>query len=106
MSAISDLKITVLRRFHPDEVFEEYPVEKQDWMDRCGWFEDGQEIKVKHLEVPEGFCSGAWTAIYPHIRMLAFGGNMPGTEEGIAVGCCNDGLRPVIFKIERVQDEP
>jgi uncharacterized repeat protein (TIGR04076 family) len=104
MSDILVLKITVLRRFHPDEVFEEYPIKKQDWMAQCGWFEDGQEIEVEKLKVPEGFCSGAWTAIYPHLRMLAFGGNMPVTEDGIAIGCCNDGLRPVVFKIERVPD--
>ena len=100
---ISDLKITVLKRFHPDEVFgDDYPIEKLDWMGRCHMLGDGQEFTVHEVEMPEGFCSGAWTAIYPHIRMLAFGGNMPGTEEGIALGSCNDGLRPVVFKIDRV----
>ncbi len=64
--------------------------------------EEGQEFLVHEVEKPEGFCSGAWTAIYPHVRMLAFGGNMPGTEEGIALGACNDGLRPVVFNIERI----
>ena len=99
---ISDLIITVLRRFHPDDVFgEDYPIKKLDWMRQCHVVEDGQEFIVHEMEMPEGFCSGAWTAIYPHLRMLAFGGNMPGTEEGIALGSCNDGLRPVVFKIER-----
>jgi uncharacterized repeat protein (TIGR04076 family) len=93
----------VLRRFHPDEVFgDNYPIEKLDCMGKCYMLEDGQEFTVHEVEMPEGFCSGACTAIYPHIRMLAFGGNMPGTEEGLALGSCNDGLRPVVFKIERV----
>ena len=101
---ISDLKITVLRRFHPDEVFDDdYPIEKQEWMGVCHMLEDGQEFIVKKGEIPEGFCSGAWVAIYPHVRMLIMGGNMPGTEEGIALGSCNDGLRPVVFKIERIK---
>ena len=101
---ISDLKITVLRRFHPDEVFgDDYPIEKQEWMGACHVLEDGQEFIVKEGEMPEGFCSGAWVAIYSHIRMLTMGGNMPGTKEGIALGSCNDGLRPVVFKIERIR---
>jgi len=93
---ISDLKITVLRRFHPDDVFgEDYPIKKLDWMSQCHVVEDGQEFIVHEMEMPEGFCSGAWT------RARAFGGNMLGTEKGIALGSCNDGLRPVVFKIER-----
>jgi uncharacterized repeat protein (TIGR04076 family) len=101
---ISNLKITVLKRFHPDEVFgDDYPVEKQEWMGACQILEDGQEFIVKEGEMPEGFCSGAWVAIYPHVRMLTMGGNMPGTKKGIALGSCNDGLRPVVFKIERIK---
>jgi uncharacterized repeat protein (TIGR04076 family) len=100
---VSDLKITVLRVFHPDEVFEdEYPIEKKDWMSSCYIHEKGQEYLVRDGEMPEGFCSGAWVAIYPHVRLLMMDGNMPGTKPGIALGSCNDGLRPVIFKIERM----
>ncbi len=69
---ISDLKITVLRRFHPDDVFgEDYPIKKLDWMRQCHVVEDGQEFIVHEMEMPEGFCSGAWTAIYPHLRARA-----------------------------------
>jgi uncharacterized repeat protein (TIGR04076 family) len=62
----------------------------------------GQEFIVLDGEKPDGFCSSAWVAIYPHVRLLLMGGNMPGTEEGLALGSCNDGLRPVVFKIERI----
>ena len=100
---IPDLRITVLRAFHPDEVFgDEYPIEKQEWMGPCYMHTVGQEFIVHEGEIPEGFCSGAWVAIYPHLRMLLMGGNMPGTEPGIALGSCNDGLRPVVFKLERI----
>ena len=59
---ISDLRIIVLMRFHPDEVFGEfYPIEKQDWMGKCYMLEDGQEFITHEMEMPEGFCSGAWT---------------------------------------------
>lgn len=100
---IPDLRITVLRMFHPDEVFGDgYPIEKQDWMGPCNIHYEGQEYIVHDGEMPEGFCSGAWVAIYPHIRMLTMGGNMPGDDQGITLGSCNDGLRPVIYKIQRV----
>jgi uncharacterized repeat protein (TIGR04076 family) len=99
---IPDFRITVLRRFHPDEVFgESYPIEKQDWMNKCDMLENGQEFIVHEMEMPEGFCSGAWTTSYPHLRMLAFRGNMSGTEEGLAFVSCNDGLSPVLLKIVR-----
>ena len=53
---ISDLKITVLRRFHPDDVFgEDYPIKKLDWMRQCHVVEDGQEFIVHEMEMPEGF---------------------------------------------------
>jgi len=100
---VSDLKITVLKVFHPDEVFgDNYPIKKQDWMGPCYIHREEQEFLVKGGEKPEGFCSGAWVAIYPHIRLLVMGGDMPGVEPGLALGSCNDGLRPVVFKIERV----
>ncbi len=100
---LPDLKICVLRVFNPDEVFgEDYPIVKQEWMGPCYMHKAGQEFTVRNGEMPAGFCSSAWAAIYPHVRMLLMGGNMPGTEAGIALGSCNDGLRPVIFKIERI----
>jgi len=53
--------------------------------------------------MPEGFCTSAWNDIYPSVRVLAFGGNAPWyKEKGVAVECCTDGLRPVIFKLERI----
>jgi len=100
---VADLRIRVLRVFHPDEVFgDDYPIEKQDWMGPCYMHTVGQEFLLCDGEKPEGFCSGAWVAIYPHIRLLVMVGNMPGAREGFALGSCNDGLRPVVFQIERV----
>ena len=104
MSDRYKLKITVLKRTDPSELFEKLPVNKKDWMVPCGVYKDGQEIIVgENLRMPEGFCQSAWLAIYPNIRTLGFGGNLPYFDEkGIAITCCTDGMRPVIFKIERI----
>jgi uncharacterized repeat protein (TIGR04076 family) len=53
--------------------------------------------------MPEGFCPSAWQTIYHNVRTLGFSGNIPYfDEEGVSVSCCSDGMRPVIFKIERI----
>jgi len=98
------LKITVLKRLDPSKLFETLPVARKDWMVPCDIYKDGQEIIVgEDLRMPEGFCPSAWQTIYHNIRTLGFGGNLPYFDEkGVAVSCCSDGLRPVIFKIERI----
>ena len=56
---------------------------------------------------PDGMCDEAWKAIYQYVFALAHGAE---TElfyygdwirkPGVAICSCNDGLRPVIFKLE------
>jgi uncharacterized repeat protein (TIGR04076 family) len=53
--------------------------------------------------MPEGFCSSAWNTIYPNLRTLYHGGDFSYFDEkGTQITCCADGLRPVIFKVERL----
>ena len=101
---MSKLKITVLKRQDPDEIFDELPVKRQDWMVPCELYKDGQEFIIDELSMPEGFCGSAWQTIYPNARTLLYGGDLPFFEErGISITCCADGMRPVIFKLERIQ---
>jgi uncharacterized repeat protein (TIGR04076 family) len=49
------------------------------------------------------FCSWAWADIQRDVVHLALGGDFPWIKEkGIGISCCTDGLRPVIFKLERL----
>ena len=98
------VKITVLKRFSPEEVFETTPVTAVKPIDACGVYRDGQEFIVsENLRMPEDFCSSAWHTIYCNVRTLAFGGNLSWyKEKGVAINCCTDGLRPVVFKLERI----
>ena len=53
--------------------------------------------------MPEGFCGWAWDDIYKVVQALRFHGNFHWFDEpGVSVNCCTDGLRPVVFKIERI----
>ena len=101
----SRLKITVLRRFKPEEVFETPPV-KGPSLGACGLYNDGQIFYVEQDgKMPNGFCDGAWDDIYKAIQVLRFHGNFQWFDEaGVSVSCCTDGLRPVVFKIERTNE--
>ena len=98
------VKITVLKRMSPGEVFKKLPVTPASTLGECDLYENGQEFIVsENGRMPEGFCGASWNAIYTSVRVLAFGGNMPWfKEKGVSVDCCTDGLRPVIFKLERI----
>ena len=103
MVKIHKVKITVLKRFSPSAVFPESPVTPVAPMGTCELLKDGQEFITDCLRMPEGFCTSAWATIYGNVRLLGFGGNLPWfKEKGVAVNCCMDGLRPVIFKLERI----
>ncbi len=39
-------------------------------------------------------------AIYPYLRVLQFGGNLPWEKEGEAYIACPDHKNPVVFKVE------
>ena len=61
---------------------------------------------------PEGFCDEAWKAIYQYVFALAHGaGKEPFNygdwirKPGVAIVSCNDGLRPVIMKLEATDEE-
>lgn len=54
------------------------------------------------------FCSEAWDCISRYIYAALQGGSiMDGwtNDEKVMIACCNDGTRPVVFKIERIDDE-
>jgi uncharacterized repeat protein (TIGR04076 family) len=59
---------------------------------------------------PDGLCDEAWKAIYQYAFALSHGSEIFYygdwiDKPGVAICSCNDGLRPVIFKIERTDEE-
>ncbi len=53
------------------------------------------------------FCAEAWDSISRYVYAALHGGIiMRGwtKEENVMIACCNDGTRPVIFKIERIDE--
>jgi len=104
------VKITVLRRTLQQDLAEEYGTEG---FTKCPMLQEGQVFYATYSK-PEGFCDEAWKAIYQYVFTLAHLGK--GTKElfyykdwirkpGVAICSCNDGLRPVIFKLEATDEE-
>jgi len=97
----SDVKITVLKKLETGEIFEEFAVEGAKTS--CPLVRVGEEYVSKNMDMPEGFCGWAWADIQRDVVHLAMGGDFPWMrEEGVMISCCTDGLRPVVFKLERV----
>lgn len=56
--------------------------------------------------MPDGFCRRAWPDIRQEVAMVMYRASAPWiTESGFTITCCNDGLRPVIFRIERMDEQ-
>lgn len=104
-------KITVLRREFYQDLADEYLADPN--VGKCSLFQDGQEFTVdgeSFWEMMNGeFCSEAWDSISRYVYAALQGGSiMKGwtNSENMMITCCNDGARPVIFKLERIdQDE-
>ena len=93
-----------MKKFNLSDVFKKSPVAfVTPLAPVCGAVSDGQEFVVDDMKMPEGFCGSAWSVIRPDVMTLAHGGNFPGyKDKGVAMVCCTNGMRPVVFKLERV----
>lgn len=96
-----DVKITILKKTKIEDVHSAYAKDSVPVV--CAKGEEGLSYLSVACEKPEGFCPGAWKGLAATVTLLASGGTSPYTkEEDIAISSCNDGLHPVIFKLERV----
>lgn len=101
------VKITVLRRECYKDLQEQYLSDPKSGP--CTLFHDGQEFLVEgndFFKLMHGnFCAEAWDCISRYVYAALQGGSiMRGwtNDERMMIACCNDGTRPVIFKIERI----
>jgi uncharacterized repeat protein (TIGR04076 family) len=102
-------RITVLKRTFQHDLVDAYVQDKEfrQQFGKCSVFEEGQTfVSEDWPSKPEGFCERAWPNIHHEVAMVMYGSSIPWIEEpGYTITCCNDGLRPVIFLIERVEDD-
>jgi uncharacterized repeat protein (TIGR04076 family) len=109
MPPFPSCKITVLKTLYNEEIAEEYrrpDVHKGP----CPFFEEGQEFIVNYLtEKPEGFnCDWAWDDLHKVLLAMMLNGSF-GTwmkNPNTFISSCTDGTKPVIFKLERLENLP
>ena len=99
-------RITVLKRHFDEELAKEYG---SKGIGKCPMLKEGQIFYADYAK-PDGFCDEAWKAIYQYVFALAHGSGQFYygdwiEKPGVAICSCNDGLRPVIFKVERTDEE-
>ena len=101
------VKITVLRRELFTDLQEQYLANPKSG--KCEIFHEGQEFIVgpeEYMSMLNGkFCAEAWDCVSRYIYTALEGGSiMEGwtNDEKVMITCCNDGTRPVIFKLERI----
>ena len=101
------VRITILKTTFQQELAEEYGM---DGLTVCPLMEEGQVFYADYAK-PDGFCDEAWKAIYQYVFALAHGADEIWyfgdwiKKPGVAIVSCNDGLRPVIMKLESTDIE-
>jgi len=100
-----DVKITVVKKLSTKDVFGSSPPGISNDVEAvCPRFKEGDTFIAEKGACPQGFCSWAFADIQRDIAHLRFGGSYPWLHEpGVAYSCCTDGLRPVIFRLERAK---
>ncbi len=100
---MTKVKITVLKTEFYEDLARTYGRKE---LGPCAAMKEGQ-VFYADVKCPQGFCHTAWNCIYQYVFALANGGGKEGffyndwtVEPGVAISCCNDGFRPVIFKLE------
>lgn len=102
------VKITVLKTTLDKDLAAQYGAAG---LTACPMLKAGQVFYTDYAK-PEGFCDEAWKAIYQYAFALAHGADNSLfyygdwiRQPGVAICSCNDGLRPVIFKLEATNEQ-
>lgn len=98
-------KVTVIKRACNMDLVNSY-VKIPENFSTCKMVKDNQEFVISNpYEMPEGICAYAWADIRPQILAIASGGTFEFLKEkNTAVATCTDLFRPVIFKIEKIDE--
>ena len=108
---MTKVKITILKTTIDKELATEYGI---DGLTACPMMKAGDVFYADYAK-PQGFCDEAWKAIYQYVFALAHGAGKslfyygdwikkPGVAIVSCIVSCNDGLRPVIMKLEATDE--
>ena len=106
-----ECKITVLDTKVFPELQEKYLANPKSC--KCPFFNVGDTFVLKRTAEQDDFyhlmngrfCGEAWDAVSRYVYAALQGGSIMRSwtnDDRMMIACCNDGTRPVIFKIERI----
>ena len=103
---MKNVKITILKTTLDAELAAQYGV---PGLTACPMMRERQGFNADYAK-PEGFCDDSTQAIYQYVFALAHGSGQFYygdwiEKPGVAICSCNDGLRPVIMKLEGTDEE-
>ncbi len=100
------VKLTVIKKYSPKDILGEEFIRPDGRPISICWLDVGREFIVDETgHMPEDFCHHAWYGLYKNVNILRCGGGFEGwTGEDMIYSACPDGIRPVIFKVERIKD--
>lgn len=96
-------KVTVLKVTVNQDLADEY-LKDASGFGPCERFKVGQAFVIDHpFTMPDNFCAWAWADINKEILAIATGSDWPWLKQrGMTIAGCTDWLRPVYFKIEKL----
>lgn len=99
------VRITVLKREFYPQLADAYLTEGRA-AGPCPLLREGDVFVYEGGAVqPEGFCPWAWVDLYRAISALAGRVENDWYRPNVSVECCTDGVRPVIFLLEGLNEE-
>jgi len=108
--ALPRVRITVVKRTAHMDLLESH-LKRDEFPDGYGPCELLREGQVFVIEgslprKPDDFpCGDAWCDIQRNLASVMYGGDLPWVKQrGTAFASCCDGMRPVSFKIERIEE--
>jgi uncharacterized repeat protein (TIGR04076 family) len=103
---MTKVKIKVLKTFSNKDVLgENVPPDWKEAASVCNIHRPGQEYFFDGTGCPEGLCAWAFADIFRDILHLWRGGDFPWVgKAGVMYSACVDGKRPVVFRLERIED--
>ncbi|MGN6711132.1 TIGR04076 family protein [Anaerocolumna jejuensis] len=103
---MKNVKIVVIRKEFYPEFADSYLTEGKE-VGPCPLMNVGDEfIYEGGAEMPKGLCPWAWIDIYRGVNALSAGATYApwNNQDGSQILCCTDGIRPVVFKLEAVNE--
>ena len=101
------VRITVLKKQFYPELADSYLTDGSS-VGPCPLLEEGDSfLFISSAIMPEGFCPWAWIDIYHGVSALSAGATyVPwNNKEHMQIRCCTDGIRPVVFSIEVIDED-